>query len=157
MQQCCKFLIPSKTSDFCSWSVVFWLEWSQTAGLHQLHLDPRWRWSDRNPKRDGLRWRTSPQQHRRPLVPGLPQIRRSVADSYIAATSTWTYSCLTPTWAQGRKDHVMETLKWPLMSEMKLFKPYFPTVPTCVKMLCVWLRIHLESASGATRSLSVPM
>lgn len=108
-------------------------------------------------QRDGLRWRTSPQQHRRSLVPGLPKIRRNLADSYMAATSIWTYSCLTPTWAQGGKDHVMETLKWPLMSEMTLSKPYFPTVPTCVKMLCVWLRSHLESASGATRSLSVPM
>lgn len=52
VQKCCKFFLPSKTSDCCSWSVVvFWQEWSQTAGLHQLHLDPRWRWSDRNPKR----------------------------------------------------------------------------------------------------------
>lgn len=38
-------------------------------------------------QRDGLRWRTSPQQHRRSLVPGLPKIRRNLADSYMAATS----------------------------------------------------------------------
>lgn len=76
-------------------------------------------------KRVGSRWRTSPQQHRRPLVPGLPEIRRRLVDSYIAATSIWTYSCLTPTCTQTPNHHLMET-KW---VEIKLFLQYFPIKP----------------------------